>query len=938
MNTSGRTKSSTLKAPSRRMEIFRYFCVYTLIFCIIMAVAFFPFLRSSTSLVWKIDGLPQYMLWLQYTGEYLRDFFTNLFHGNFTLPMYDFSIGLGGDVRTFFKTEPVALLGAFHAGEQYTWEFYSLLTVLRIYLIGIAFSCYGFFMKKSRSSILAGTILYTFSSYTFYHVVRHPQFCVGIMMLPLLLIGLEQVMRRKNVLFFVLMVAVSLFSSYYFLFMNTLIMVLYAILRFGDIYETHRVREFFKMVGRIIASYLFGCGISVVFFAPSIASFFLSARSGSGGSGAAAAASSAVGSLLHYGASHIVQLFLTLLAPVRETTAITTISVSALILPALVLFFSGSFRKKLSLKLGLLFSLLFLMVPVFGYIFSGFSTVNNRWTFAFIFLLAVVMMLEFDQIRTITKRQYAVLAGLTVLYGICWLAVSPHKKAYAFAFVILAAIVILIGVFRRFFTLSPRAWRCALIGVLCVTVAASGYFMYNGANGNLIDQFASASSVNSYFSGSRYQHLANIEDDSFYRTDTNMMYNNYNNTAVALGYNGVSQYSSTIGSDVISYFIESESTGISAVNRTLSMDNRAAQEALADVKYFITERGNDSSVPYGYEKDDALSANSNYYDIYVNQNMLSIGYTYDSLMPLSEYEGLSALEKQQVQLKQAVVDDDVTKDFSELSADGASSYTDGSGISAGDFRITGVDKGIKQDGNVFTCKKKYKTETVEENGQEKEIDISPKVHFTTASKAGCEVYLRLSDVDCSLKSRTDINVYTDDGIDKRAILRSDEDTYTLGRDDYLINLGYYDEEKPIDGEISFTAKGDYTIGDFAVYYVSMDDYEASIADRNAESLKDVQISTNTVSGTVTTSGEKFMAFSIPWHIGWTAYVDGEKVKTYKVNTMYMGIRLEAGTHELVLRYTSPGIRAGAVVSVICLAGFFVGVVLWRRKKKRVKKV
>ncbi len=713
--------------------------------------------------------------------------------------------------------------------------------------------------------------------------------------------------------------------------MNTLIMAIYAVLRFGDIYETHRVKEFFKMVGRIIASYLFGCGISLVFFAPSIASFFLSARSSSGGTGVA------LGSLLHYGASHIILLFLTFLAPIRETTAITTISVSTLILPALVLFFSGSFRKKLSLKLGLIISLLFLMVPVFGYIFSGFSTVNNRWTFAFIFLLAVVMMLELDHFKAITKRQYAVLVALTAVYGICVLAVDPHKIQYGYTFFLLVAIDVLIGVFRRFFTLSPRAWKCTLTAVLCITVAAGGYFIYNDTNGNLIDQFSAAAKVDTYFSDSPYQYLAGIEDDSFYRTDTDMMYNNYNNTAVALGYNGVSQYSSTIGSEVISYFTEAESTGISAVNRTLSMDNRTAQEALADVKYYITERGNDISVPYGYEKDDSLTPDDDYYDIYVNQNMLSIGYTYDSLLPASEYEELSSLEKQQVQLNQAVVEDDALNDFSGLTTEVSSSLKTG-GITTGDFQITGTDKGIKQKGNVFTSKRKYKTETIEVDGLEKKIDISPKVHFTTASKAGCEVYLRLSDVTCSLINRADIYVYTDDGIEKRAILRGNESTYSLGRDDYLINLGYYDEEKTIDGEFSFSAKGDYTIGDFTIYYVPMDDYESSIAKLNEESLQDVQISTNTVSGTVTASGEKLMAFSIPYHIGWTAYVDGEKVKTYKVNTMYMGIKLEAGTHEVVLKYSSPGIRAGAVVSVICLASFVVGVILWCRKKKRVKNV
>ena len=107
-----------------------------------------------------------------------------------------------------------------------------------------------------------------------------------------------------------------------------------------------------------------------------------------------------------------------------------------------------------------------------------------------------------------------------------------------------------------------------------------------------------------------------------------MMYNNYNNTAVALDYNGISLYSSTIGSNTIRYFTESESVGISAINRTLSLDGRTSQEALACVKYFITTEGTTRSVPYGFVLDKELSDQTEDYDIYVNQYPLSIGYGY----------------------------------------------------------------------------------------------------------------------------------------------------------------------------------------------------------------------------------------------------------------------------------------------------------------------
>lgn len=909
---------------SQKRKLLEYFCVYTLIFIFIAGIAFFPFLEEEYCLIWKTDGMPQYLIWLQYTGQYIRDVLSNLLHGQFTLPMYDFSIGMGSDVRSFVKPDPVNLLGVFMTGEEYSWQIYSLLTLFKIYLIGISFSCYGFYMKKKRYNVLAGAVLYTFSSYTFYQIERHPQFYMGIVLLPLLCIGLEQIMQKKKLLFYTFLVAVSLMTSYYFLFINTILMGIYVLLRIGSIYETHRIRNFFQILWRIIVSYLFGCGMAVVFFAPSIASFFLSARMSSGTKAAA------VGSFFTYGADRIVKLFLSLTAPVRDAGSLTSISVSALMLPALILLFGRKLKQQLTLKVGVIVGVILLMVPLFGYIFSGFSTVNNRWSFGFVFLLAIVFMTEFDQLRSMPKKQYLIFAAAVVLYGVCWMLTDPGKILYAAAFILLAAALLLLGFFRLRSTKIPvRIQKGGMLLFLAVSVAANGYVTNSAAFGNLVDQFQNRHTANHYFTASRYQYVADIPDDSFYRIDTNMMYNNYNNTAVALDYNGISLYSSTIGSGTIRYFTESESIGISALNRTLFLDNRTSQEALACVKYFITTKDGSRYAPYGFTLDPELSAQSDEYDIYVNEHPLSIGYGYDSVLSRTEYESLSALEKQQAQLKGAVLSDEDMEDFDTFSK----TEEIGSDISTGSIEITGVDKHIERDGNTYQVKKKAKYKTTVVDGKEVETDVSPKVHFRTSSKKGCEVYLRFKNLTTDLAKRTDVNVYTDD-IEKRAIVRSDKDTYGLGVNDYLINLGYYDSDETIEGTISFARKGSYTFEDMEIYYVSMDSYEEEIAARNASGLTDVTQSDNRITGTVDASGDQLLAFSIPYHVGWKAYIDGEESKTYRVNTLYMGVKVPAGTHTVTLEYTSPGTTVGGAVSAVCTLLFLGAVIVqWRRKRR-----
>ena len=43
-------------------------------------------------------------------------------------------------------------------------------------------------------------------------------------------------------------------------------------------------------------------------------------------------------------------------------------------------------------------------------------------------------------------------------------------------------------------------------------------------------------------------------------------------------------------------------------------------------------------------------------------------------------------------------------------------------------------------------------------------------------------------------------------------------------------------------------------------------------------------------------------------------VDGNETKLYRANGMYMGIPLVAGEHRIELRYNTPGMKAGWIIS------------------------
>ena len=76
------------------------------------------------------------------------------------------------------------------------------------------------------------------------------------------------------------------------------------------------------------------------------------------------------------------------------------------------------------------------------------------------------------------------------------------------------------------------------------------------------------------------------------------------------------------------------------------------------------------------------------------------------------------------------------------------------------------------------------------------------------------------------------------------------------------------------------------------------------------------VNQNTVLGKINSSSEGMLLLSIPDQQGWNIYVDGELVKTYNADYGLIGVKLEAGEHEIIARYTIPYWKEGAIVSIV----------------------
>lgn len=100
-------------------------------------------------------------------------------------------------------------------------------------------------------------------------------------------------------------------------------------------------------------------------------------------------------------------------------------------------------------------------------------------------------------------------------------------------------------------------------------------------------------------------------------------------------------------------------------------------------------------------------------------------------------------------------------------------------------------------------------------------------------------------------------------------------------------------------------------------------------------LQDIKINYTTISGSVTASEDGTLYLSLPNMNGWTCYVDGEKVETREF-MKGIGVSVSAGTHNIEIKYTPPGMWLGILVSVGTLLALII-FCLVRRGMKRSKK-
>lgn len=879
---------ATWEKSSRLKRVIIFLGIYTVIFGITFVLAYSPYLFNEKTFIWNGDGRTQHFPALIYIGRYLRQIVLGTINGEFAVPMVDYNLALGSDVIATLNYygfgDPLNLLAIF-VPTRYMEYFYCFLVSFRIYLAGLAFVGLCLYHKKKLSHALIGSLIYTFSGFAIVSAMRHPFFINPMIQLPLLLMGIDCVIKKKKSIMFLFAVFYSALCGFYFLYMMTIMLGIYALVKFFDYYHVRRIKEFIQMAVRIIREYLLGIGLAAIIFLPAVIGFLLSSRFGH----------HVEQNYISYGWEYYRNNLLKIIAPPGSWEAL---AVAAIALLAIVVLFVIREENTKNLKQFCIIAFVIYMLPLGGYIMNGFSYPSQRWTFGIALLVSYITVEMLPVLCNLNRKQQMISIAVLIIYTIGIFSGSKTRGIYHVVGIAMLAWTSLILVFcARGNCISNKKqqnnihelYKIAMCLLLVMgNVCVNAVYRFAEDQAGYTKEFAKLGDetiriVNAIErEGESYLHnYAGRFDGTAFARNVGMIWH----------VPTMNSYWSVVNEVVADFWEVSENVGQYSTTGVYRTDNRTIFTTLLSNCYCIEKEGREAYIPCGYRLIEKRDSGNN---IYENQYVLPWGYTYDQYFMEKDLEHLNGLEKQQAML-QGISLKEIPK--------GSSHGTIENSINTIPYNIKALND-VEWNDEILEVKKG---------------NASIILEYQMPSQV--EGYLRLKGLDINESNQSNFNLTINShGYTNNANVLSDKYTWYFGRENYLFNLGYSEKERTT-CTITFPKAGKFKLEDIEIFALSMDKYPEQIEKLREEPLESIKMDVNQITGTVNLSKNKILCLSIPYSKGWSAKVDGEPVEILRGNYMFMAIPLEVGYHEIEFNYFTPGLKIGFVytgVSVLII--------------------
>jgi len=883
---------------------------YTILFAVISLAVFAIFIKLNKGFIWERDGFKQHYIILYDFNQMMRSLFQNGFS------TFSWNMGLGLDVigqySYYVLGDPFAYISLLFPIERLE-TIYSVLVILRMYCVGLAFIMYCRYQGKNKGNTLIGTIIYTFGGFVLWAGIRHPYFTNAAILLPLTFIGIDKLLKENKKVYLILITMLAMVNNYYFFYMIAIIDVIYAVVKYMVEYN-EGIKVFFKKAGTAMLCYLIGILMASIILLPTIYAFLNSARTG-------------YEQTYLYGSGAYKNFYMGLICMRHSHWTIIGLS-SIILLMIPILFTKRKEKEAKTFWILLVITTIMLIVPVVSSIMNGFSFPNNRWIFAYSFILSYIVTICFNQKLDYSKKQIKIMTIFVAIYcliGMCItkLRVITYLDFYAsMGFCVLMWLVIVLSnTKQKKLTILLKYNEIFMILLIICNIWTTSYGLYHGnkKNSGYAKEFLNNHSViqKSNTLKGKMKHFKEAidyikeNDKEFYRIakcdGTNQ------NLSLLYDYHGIQSFLSIGNGSIYDFTRSLEDINHLSTLCINGVDRRTQAMTMLGTKYYICHKKAVAYVPYGYELYKEIGDTQ----IYKNKYHVSMGMFYDNYLLKEEYNKLSPLQREQVLLTSAVIEEE---NHLVEKQENIEKYVDNI------VRLDYQEKGNKIQNNQINVK---------DNNEEVTLivdDIKPNT----------EIYLSIKNLKyTSKRKKKDFQIKASfQGVsNSENVLDKLSSAYYVDDSDILMNLGVVKERGNHELKITFNNKGKYSFDNLEILAVPMGQYEEKVSKIRKNEMKNILYDNQFVKGELNNQKNGILQISTSYSDGWRAFIDGKETEVIKVNKGFIGIVVEAGKHEIEFRYETPYLKLGIVLSIIGTIAL-IGVIIFEKTnlKNRLFKV
>lgn len=904
-----------------------YWCIYTLFFLLAFGLVFASFYLGKYSFVNVTDGLDQQYVSLLYFhrwGQTVLDTFVTT--GKWEFPVWDLNIGLGAEVFTtisYYICVPPISLAAVFCPEAWLEYFYALEFVFRLFLAGITFSVFARWHKKSDWGVLLGSITYCFCGFVIQKGIQHTFFVMPMIFLPLMLLGVDKILKRQSPLLFILSTSFCAITNFYFFYMTVIAVVLYF---FGQMWfsDERDVLKWARWMGKFSVYGLIAVALSGFIFIPSAYAMLGSNRMGDGSGN-------------HVPFLYSISYYYQLLwgsgtNKFRDFDSRTGFALP--VLTAVILLWVKKGRTKLKVYFTVLF--LFLCIPWFGSVFNGFGYVSNRWIFIFSFLLSYIFAEMFPCLLELTETdtwKLLIFTGIYLLLGAVIVFVGLQESADLYRnSIYLLALVILLG-YLAYKKTDRKFVQGFLILATIFSIVVNGYLEFFPTRGGAVGGYIKRGDVlREYTVNLPSNALTQLEDIAKYRSNVSHGISDRNNSYMIQQIPGTQFYFSVVVGSVNTLLTEMY------YNHPLEhqyngFQDRLILNSLAGVKYFLTAAENQTLA-----EDPAFAEISNdnsHGRIFENIYAMPMAYLYETYIPREYYDNMDVVDKQEAVAQGAVMENSSLPEtdihFSNYEID-YQMYSDSLIIEENSFvsdaenaEVILTLEQIPQDAEVYVIMEGIKWEgmdpiTQHAGGNLEDTDW----YYRQIIRAGQLVYTEDDNISI------DINMPGHEGT---ITYYTPSHRMYCGRENFLCNLGYVCEGSD-QITLCFRKSGTYTFDRIRVVAQPREPLGEYFSNLQSAGVEDWNIMVNAMEGNVNCEKDAVLCVAVPYSEGWSAYIDSVETKVEQINSAFMGVSLDAGEHNVRFVYHIPYGKFGNICSLLGIVAVVMLVVLHVIVKRR----